>query len=183
MKFINTNIVDSFEVIPEVFNDERGYFYESFRQDLFNENINPDLYFVQDNHSFSSRGVLRGLHYQVKKPQGKLIRVIEGRVFDVIVDLRLNSPSFLKTFSIILDSKNPKFLWVPPGCAHGFQVISETAHFLYKVTDYRYQEYERTLMWNVEELMIKWPNIKQIISEKDINGYTLVEALDELKKS
>ena len=142
---------------PKVFGDARGYFYESFNAVEFAEHVEAGVTFVQDNHSRSAKGVLRGLHYQIQHAQGKLVRVVEGEVFDVAVDIRKSSPNFGKWVGVTLSMENHRQLWVPPGFAHGFLVISEDAEFLYKTTDYWYPEHERTLLWNDAALSIAWP--------------------------
>ncbi len=142
---------------PKVFGDDRGFFFESFNQLDFNLVTDLDVQFVQDNHSKSTKGVLRGLHYQIQHPQGKLVRVTQGAVFDVAVDLRRSSPNFGKWIGVELSSENKKQLWVPPGFAHGFVVISDSAEFLYKTTDYWYPEHERSLLWSDAAVNIQWP--------------------------
>ena len=142
---------------PTVFGDARGFFYESFNQRDFAEASGLDLQFVQDNHSRSVKGVLRGLHYQIQHPQGKLVRVTQGEVFDVAVDLRRSSPNFGKWVGVVLSADNHRQLWVPPGFAHGFVVTSDTAEFLYKTTDYWYPEHERSLLWNDTTVGVQWP--------------------------
>lgn len=156
---------------PKVFGDARGFFFESFNQRQFDELTNSSVTFVQDNHSKSVRGVLRGLHYQIQHPQGKLVRVIAGEVFDVAVDLRKSSPTFGQWAGEILSAENKKQLWVPAGFAHGFLVLSETAEFLYKTTDYWYPEFERCIAWNDRTLGIAWPgDTTPALSGKDANG-------------
>lgn len=142
---------------PKVFGDERGFFFESFNQRDFQQITGLDVHFVQDNHSKSAKGVLRGVHYQIQHPQGKLVRVTKGAVFDVAVDLRRSSPSFGKWVGVELSAENKKQLWVPPGFAHGFAVISDSAEFLYKTTDYWYPEHERSLLWSDVTVGIQWP--------------------------
>jgi dTDP-4-dehydrorhamnose 3,5-epimerase len=142
---------------PKVFGDERGFFFESFNQRDFDQATGLSVQFVQDNHSKSSQGVLRGLHYQIQHPQGKLVRVTAGEVFDVVVDLRGSSATFGRSYGITLSADNKKQLWIPPGFAHGFLVTSESAEFLYKTTDYWYPEFERSLLWNDPALGIEWP--------------------------
>lgn len=142
---------------PKVFGDERGFFFESFNHQDFCKATGLDLSFVQDNHSKSSQGVLRGLHYQIQHPQGKLVRVTRGVVFDVAVDLRRSSPTFGKWIGVELSEENKRQLWIPEGFAHGFVVTSESAEFLYKTTDYWFPEYERSLLWNDPHLNITWP--------------------------
>ncbi|ESS15748.1 dTDP-4-dehydrorhamnose 3,5-epimerase [Betaproteobacteria bacterium MOLA814] len=142
---------------PKVFGDERGFFFESFNQRDFDQATGLSVQFVQDNHSKSSQGVLRGLHYQIQHPQGKLVRVTAGEVFDVVVDLRSSSATFGRSYGITLSADNKKQLWIPPGFAHGFLVTSESAEFLYKTTDYWYPEFERSLLWSDPALGIEWP--------------------------
>ena len=142
---------------PKVFGDARGFFYESFNAREFTEQVEAGVEFVQDNHSRSARGVLRGLHYQIEHAQGKLVRVVEGEVFDVAVDIRKSSPNFGKWVGVNLSEENHRQLWVPPGFAHGFVVLSETAQFLYKTTDYWYPEFERSLLWSDAQVGIEWP--------------------------
>ncbi|NIC41412.1 dTDP-4-dehydrorhamnose 3,5-epimerase [Aquabacterium sp. A08] len=155
---------------PKVFGDARGFFFESFNQRDFEQATGlQGVQFVQDNHSKSARGVLRGLHYQIQHPQGKLVRVVQGEVFDVAVDLRQSSPTFGHWVGEVLSASNHKQLWVPPGFAHGFLTLSETAEFLYKTTDYWYPEHERSLLWNDEALGIAWP----------LPGLPLLAAKDE----
>lgn len=166
MKRTNTSLNDAFVVETKKYEDERGFFIESFNEKNFND-IGLNEKFVQDNHSRSSINVLRGLHYQVVKPQGKLVRCMTGRVMDVIVDLRKSSSTFGKHFSIELSSPEV-MLWVPPGFAHGFYCLTEVCDISYKTTDYYYKEYDRTLFWN--DLDIKWPSQSPILSEKDKNG-------------
>jgi dTDP-4-dehydrorhamnose 3,5-epimerase len=162
---------------PKVFGDERGFFFESFNQRTFEGIQGDEIRFVQDNHSRSARGVLRGMHYQVVRPQGKLVRVISGAVVDVAVDLRRSSPSFGKWFSQELSADNKLQMWVPPGFAHGFIVISETADFLYKTTDYWYPEFERVLRWDDPIVNIKWPTgIQPTLAAKDAAGLVLEQA-------
>ena len=141
---------------PEIYIDDRGFFMETFSSKFFKDNI-CDVSFVQDNHSKSQQGVLRGLHYQIKNPQGKLVRVISGEIYDVAVDMRCSSESFGKSFGVTLSSANKKQLWIPEGFAHGFYVISETAEFVYKCTNYYYPQYERCLLWDDKSLGINWP--------------------------
>ena len=157
---------------PKVFGDARGFFFESFNQRAFNAATGTDYAFVQDNHSRSSRGVLRGLHYQIQQPQGKLVRVVQGAVLDVAVDIRKSSPTFGQWVSAELSADNHHQLWVPPGFAHGFVVLSETAEFLYKTTDYYAPEYERCIAWDDPALAIDWKDIKLTIklSNKDQQG-------------
>ena len=162
---------------PKVFGDERGFFYESFNQRDFQECTGLDVAFVQDNHSKSTRGVLRGLHYQIQHPQGKLVRVTQGAVFDVAVDMRRASPNFGKWVGVELSADNKRQLWVPPGFAHGFIVTSDTAEFLYKTTDYWFPEHERSLLWNDPTVGIVWPFAGQpTLAAKDAVGKLLAEA-------
>ena len=152
-----TAIADVLVLEPKVFGDARGFFFESFNARDFAQATGLTHDFVQDNHSKSARGVLRGLHYQIQHPQGKLVRVVQGEVFDVAVDLRRRSPTFGRWVGERLSADNKRQLWVPPGFAHGFVVLSESAEFLYKTTDYWYPEHERSLLWNDPELGIDWP--------------------------
>ncbi len=163
-------------VEPRVFGDERGFFFESWnRRALADAGIDVD--FVQDNHSRSRQGVLRGLHYQVKHAQGKLVRVSQGEVFDVAVDLRRSSATFGKAHGVVLSAANKRMLWIPPGFAHGFLVISEAAEFLYKTTDYYYPEHERILLWSDPALAIAWPlDGEPTLAAKDAAGRPLVDA-------
>ncbi|MEX3555377.1 MAG: dTDP-4-dehydrorhamnose 3,5-epimerase [Burkholderia gladioli] len=162
---------------PKVFGDERGFFYESFNGREFAEKVDPQAVFVQDNHSRSMRGALRGLHYQIEHAQGKLVRVVEGEVFDVAVDLRRSSPNFGKWVGIRLSAENQRQLWVPPGFAHGFLVLSEAAQFLYKTTDYWYPEYERSIVWNDPAIGIEWPvDAEPVLAAKDAAGKRFEEA-------
>lgn len=156
MNVTPTALPDLLLLEPRVFSDERGYFFESWNQRAFAE-AGLGATFVQDNHSRSLRGVLRGLHYQIEHAQGKLVRVCDGEVFDVAVDIRRSSPSFGRWVGIHLSARNRRMLWIPPGFAHGFLVLSEAAEFLYKTTDYWYPEHERTLLWNDPALGIDWP--------------------------
>ena len=170
-------IPDVILIEPKVFGDARGFFFESFNQRAFNAATGTDYAFVQDNHSRSSRGVLRGLHYQIQQPQGKLVRVVQGAVFDVAVDIRKSSPTFGQWVGAELSADNHHQLWVPPGFAHGFVVLSETAEFLYKTTDYYAPEYERCIVWDDAALAIDWryqgaPNL----SAKDAQGLPLAQA-------
>jgi len=157
MKATPLAIPDVFLIEPQVFGDERGFFFESFNQAKFEQAIGKKITFVQDNHSKSSKGVLRGLHFQDPRPQGKLVRVTQGEVFDVAVDIRKGSPTFGKWVTEILSAENKKQLWVPEGLAHGFLVLSESAEFLYKTTDYYAPEYEKCIAWDDPTLNIPWP--------------------------
>jgi dTDP-4-dehydrorhamnose 3,5-epimerase len=162
---------------PKVFGDARGYFYESFNGREFSERVETGVEFVQDNHSRSARGVLRGLHYQIEHAQGKLVRVVEGEVFDVAVDIRKSSPNFGKWVGVNLSEENHRQLWVPPGFAHGFVVLSESAQFLYKTTDYWYQAHERSIVWNDPEIGIEWPiDFEPLLAAKDAAGKRLSDA-------
>lgn len=162
---------------PRVFGDARGFFYESFNARDFAQATGLQVDFVQDNHSKSARGVLRGLHYQIRQPQGKLVRVVQGEVFDVTVDLRRSSPTFGQWQGVHLSADNHKQLWVPPGFAHGFVVLSESAEFLYKTTDYWYAEHERSLLWNDPAVGVNWPiDFEPQLAAKDAAGKTLAQA-------
>lgn len=162
---------------PKVFGDDRGFFFESFNQRDFQQATGLEVNFVQDNHSKSSQGVLRGLHYQIQHPQGKLVRVTQGTVFDVAVDLRHSSPNFGKWAGIELSAENKRQLWVPPGFAHGFLVTSESAEFLYKTTDYWYPEFERSLLWRDPTVGVQWPVVEEPkLAAKDAAGKILAEA-------
>jgi len=177
MKVIETSIPDVLIIEPKVFGDERGFFYESFNAAAFEAATGLKRQFVQDNHSKSQRGVLRGLHYQIQQPQGKLVRVVAGEVFDVAVDLRKSSPSFGRWFGTHLSAQNQRQLWIPEGFAHGFVVLSESAEFLYKTTDYYAPEHERSLLWNDSELGIEWPlDEPPQLSAKDQAGKRLSDA-------
>ncbi|WP_020069832.1 dTDP-4-dehydrorhamnose 3,5-epimerase [Paraburkholderia caledonica] len=162
---------------PKVFGDARGYFYESFNAVEFAEHVESGVTFVQDNHSRSAKGVLRGLHYQIQHAQGKLVRVVEGEVFDVAVDIRKSSPNFGKWEGVALTGDNHRQLWIPPGFAHGFVVLSETAQFLYKTTDYWYPEHERSIVWDDPQIGIEWPiDFEPVLAAKDAAGKRLSEA-------
>ncbi len=172
-----TTIPEVLILEPKVFGDGRGFFFESFNQLDFNLVTGLDVQFVQDNHSKSSKGVLRGLHYQIHHPQGKLVRVTQGTVFDVAVDLRRSSPNFGKWVGVELSAENKKQLWVPPGFAHGFVVTSDSAEFLYKTTDYWYPEHERSLLWSDPALAIQWPlDEDPQLAAKDATAKTLQDA-------
>lgn len=171
MQIARLAIPDVLRIEPCVYGDDRGFFYESFRQDVFEAAVGREVCFVQDNHSKSARSVLRGLHYQIKRPQGKLVRVVAGTVFDVAVDLRRSSPTFGRWVGEVLSAENKAQMWVPEGFAHGFLVLSESAEFVYKTTDYYESKYERCLAWNDSELNIKWPISHQpLVSDKDNKG-------------
>ena len=163
---------------PRTFSDDRGFFFESFNTRVFSENTGENCQFVQDNHSKSSIGVLRGLHYQLGKPQGKLVRVVEGAIFDVAVDIRKGSPTFGQWVGVELTAENKKQLWVPPDFAHGFVVTSESAQVLYKATDFYSPEHERSIVWNDQIIDIDWPDIgiSPILSAKDADASTLASA-------
>lgn len=177
MKVIATAIPEVLIIEPKVFGDARGFFYESFNQQAFNEATGTDHQFVQDNHSRSTRGVLRGLHYQVQQPQGKLVRVARGSVFDVAVDIRKSSPTFGQWVGVELSEDNHRQLWVPPGFAHGFVVLSESADFLYKTTDYYAPAHERCIVWNDPAIGIEWPlSNEPSLSAKDQQGLALAQA-------
>lgn len=177
MNPIATNIPEVIAFEPRYFGDERGGFFESFNQQQFESAVGHPVPFVQDNHSLSSKGVLRGLHYQIKQAQGKLVRVVRGEVFDVAVDLRRGSPTFKQWVGMHLSADNRKQLWIPPGFAHGFLVLSEQAEFLYKTTSYYAPEHERCLIWDDQEVSIAWPSVgEMILSAKDLNGCQLSHA-------
>ena len=170
MQITRLAIPDVVLIEPKVFGDARGFFYESFNQRAFNEATGTHHQFVQDNHSRSAKGVLRGLHYQIQQPQGKLVRVVRGAVFDVAVDIRKSSPTFGRWVGAELSEDNQHQLWVPPGFAHGFLVLSDLADFLYKTTDYYAPQYERSILWNDSDLNIDWPIGEPILSNKDRQG-------------
>ena len=178
MKVTPTSIPEVLLIEPRVFGDTRGFFYESFNQRAFESATGLKVQFVQDNHSKSARGVLRGLHYQIQQPQGKLVRVVAGEVFDVAVDLRRASPTFGQWAGAVLSAQNHAQLWVPPGFAHGFVVLSESAEFLYKTTDYYAPAHEQCIAWNDPDLAIQWPDMPQAprLSAKDAAGRALREA-------
>ena len=177
MKIFRLAIPDVVLIEPQVFSDDRGFFFESFNQKTFAEAIGREVMFVQDNHSKSVRNVLRGLHYQIKQPQGKLVRVTVGEVFDVAVDIRKSSPSCGKWVGEFISAQNKKQLWIPEGFAHGFLVLSETAECLYKTTDFWAGEYERTIIWNDPVLDIKWPMLESPhLSPKDRSGTGFLDA-------
>lgn len=180
MKVSATAIADVLIIEPKVFGDTRGFFYESFNQKNFNEVTGTNYDFVQDNHSRSSKGVLRGLHYQIEEPQGKLVRATRGAVFDVAVDIRKSSSTFGKWIGVELSDKNHRQLWIPPGLAHGFLVLSNEADFLYKTTNYYAPKHECCIVWNDQDIGIEWPFIQYGIevpqlSIKDIQGKNLRE--------
>lgn len=175
MNVIDTDVIGVKIVEPKVFGDERGFFLETFQQDRYKEMLNIDLDFVQDNHSRSSKNVLRGLHFQTSKPQGKLVRVVRGEVFDVVVDIRRESATFGKWVGVYLSESNKNQLWVPPGLAHGFVVTSEFADFEYKCTDYYDPKNEGCLIWNDSEIGIEWPVTEPLLSGKDSQGKLFAE--------
>lgn len=177
MKTTQLVIPDVVLIEPKVFADERGFFYESFNHKQFEEATEQKISFVQDNHSRSVKGVLRGLHYQITQPQGKLVRVVQGEVFDVVVDIRKSSPTFGQWIGEVLSAENQRQLWVPHGFAHGFMVLSDTADFVYKTTDYYSPAAERCIAWNDASLNIQWPTgIRPIFSVKDAQGDSFHEA-------
>ena len=177
MIFSKTKIVDVFIIKPKLFHDERGFFYESWNIDYFNKKVGKNFSFIQENVSFSKKNVLRGLHYQVSKPQGKLVSVFKGSILDVVIDLRKSSKTFGKHITYKLSSRNKELLWVPPGCAHGFLVLSNFAKVLYQVTDNYSPNDERCILWSDRTLMINWGiRNKPKISQKDSKGVTFLEA-------
>ncbi len=178
MKVTACKIPDVLLIEPKLFGDDRGFFYESFNQKNFDGATGLSLNFVQDNHSKSAKGVLRGLHYQVQQPQGKLVRVVAGEVFDVAVDIRPASPTFGQWVGEILSASNHRQLWVPPGLAHGFLVLSDSAEFLYKTTDYYAPAFERCIAWNDPTLAITWPEMDAppALSAKDAVGAAFLSA-------
>ncbi|TPV39677.1 dTDP-4-dehydrorhamnose 3,5-epimerase [Pantoea deleyi] len=179
MKIIDTKIADVKIIEPKVFGDERGFFLETWNQQKFEEQVSPRT-FVQDNHSKSSKGILRGLHYQTMNTQGKLVRVVAGEVYDVAVDMRRSSPTFGQWVGVYLSAENKRQLWVPEGFAHGFYVTSESAEFVYKCTDYYNPQHEHSLLWNDSELNINWPiseGDSPVLSAKDMDGTTLSHAV------
>ncbi len=174
---VSTELAEVKILEPKVYGDARGYFFESFNANDFEDAIGSKLKFVQDNHSKSTKGVLRGLHYQIQHPQGKLVRVVSGEVFDVAVDIRKSSPSFGRWMGAYISAENHRQVWIPPGYAHGFMVLSDTAEFLYKTTDYWFPEHERCLIWNDQTINIKWPeDIKPVLSAKDDKAPSLHNA-------
>lgn len=179
MKATPLAIPDVFLIEPKIFGDDRGFFFESFNHERFAAATGADVQFLQDNHSKSANNVLRGLHYQIEQAQGKLVRVTQGEVFDVAVDLRKNSPTFGHWVSAVLSAENKHQLWIPAGFAHGFYVMSETAEFLYKTTDYYAPQYEQSILWDDKQIGIVWPlNGKQpLLSGKDQAGKTFADAL------
>jgi dTDP-4-dehydrorhamnose 3,5-epimerase len=176
MKVEKTRIPGALIIEPTVFGDDRGFFLESFNEREMH-NIGVDAHFVQDNHSRSQCNVLRGLHYQLQQPQGKLVRVVRGKVFDVAVDIRRDSPAFGKWVGVELSEENKRLFWLPPGLAHGFVVLSDTADFLYKATDYYLPKSERSILWNDPSLGIEWPITGEpILSSKDMAGKSFLDA-------
>jgi dTDP-4-dehydrorhamnose 3,5-epimerase len=177
LKATATAIPDVLVIEPKVFGDPRGFFFESFNDDAFNQVTGLTAKFVQDNHSRSAKGVLRGLHYQIQQPQGKLVRVVSGEVLDVAVDIRRSSPTFGKAVTVLLSGENHRQLWVPPGFAHGFVVLSETADFLYKTTDYYAPAFERCILWNDPAIGVNW-QLTDLpkLSGKDAAGLLLSQA-------
>ena len=178
MRAIPTAIPDVLLLEPKVFGDDRGFFFESFNQQVFNQVTGLNVQFVQDNHSKSARHVLRGLHYQVQQPQGKLVRVVQGEVFDVAVDIRPGSKTYGQWVGEILSAENKRQLWIPAGLAHGFVVLSESAEFLYKTTDYYAPAHERCIAWNDPDLAIQWPITEDpLLSAKDAAGIAFKDAV------
>lgn len=178
MKATPLALPEVFKIEPRIFGDERGFFFESFNHSQFEEAIGRPVQFVQDNHSRSAKGVLRGLHYQMQQPQGKLVRVISGTVFDVAVDLRRSSPNFGRWVGAVLSAENKHQLWVPEGFGHGFIVMSDSADFLYKTTDYYAPQHERCIRWDDPDLKINWPldGEMPLLSPKDREGKLLINA-------
>ncbi len=176
MQILETSIHDVKLIEPRVFGDDRGFFYESWNEARFAE-LGLDFKFVQDNHSKSAKGVLRGLHYQIQKPQGKLVRVVAGAVYDVVVDLRRSSPTFGRSEGFTLSAENKRILWVPPGFGHGFLSLADGTEFLYRCTEFYAPEYERSLLWNDPALGIDWPlSGDPLLSAKDAAGIPLAQA-------
>jgi dTDP-4-dehydrorhamnose 3,5-epimerase len=177
LKAIQTAIPDVLIIEPKVFGDDRGFFFESYNRRKFAELTGRDVDFVQDNHSRSTKGVLRGLHYQIQHSQGKLVRAVQGTVLDVVVDIRKSSPTFGKHVTLELSAENKRMLWIPEGFAHGFVVLSDTAEFLYKTTDYWYPEHERSIRWSDPALSINWHlEGAPLVSAKDAQGKQFSEA-------
>jgi len=181
MKFERCIINDSYVIEPEVFGDNRGFFLETYNENNYRSIVGEEINFVQDNHSFSTYGSLRGLHFQLNQPQGKLVRVTQGEVLDVVVDLRVESSSFLSWYSVILSAGNRKQIWIPPGIAHGFLVLSDSADFEYKCTAYYAPDDEYTLLWNDKKIGIDWPMKNPVLSEKDSKGLSLDEVMKIIK--
>jgi len=177
MNDLKTAIPEVLIIEPKVFGDDRGFFFESFNQAQFEAAVGRRVNFVQDNHSKSVKNVLRGLHYQIQQPQGKLVRVVQGAVLDVAVDIRKSSSTFGQHVAVELSAENKRQLWVPEGFAHGFLVVSDTAEFLYKTTDYYAPEFERSIIWNDPDIAIKWPlEVEPTLSVKDQQAKTLATA-------
>lgn len=177
MKAIQTAIPDLLIIEPQVFGDERGFFFECFNRRKFAELVGREVDFVQDNHSRSAKNVLRGLHYQIRHPQGKLVRVVQGAVLDVAVDIRKSSPTYGTHLAIELSAENKRMMWIPEGFAHGFVALSEAAECLYKTTDYYFPEYERCICWDDPELAIDWQlQVAPVLSVKDAQGKAFAEA-------
>ena len=175
MKISKTKLEGCCIIEPDVFEDDRGFFLETYQSNRYEEKAGINLHFVQDNYSRSSKGVLRGLHFQKTKPQGKLVRVVRGKVFDVAVDIRSESETFGQWESVILSEENKKQFWVPPGFAHGFVVLSDIADFEYKCSDYYDSSDEGSILWSDSDLSIPWPIMKPILSDKDLNAKKLRE--------
>ncbi len=180
MKVMNTAIDGALVISPDVFGDDRGFFLETFQADRYGEFLGDDIQFVQDNYSRSSKGVLRGLHFQKTKPQGKLVRVVAGEVFDVAVDIRQSSPTYGQWHGIRLNAENKHQFWLPPGLAHGFIVLSESADFEYKCTNYYDASDEGCLIWNDPDLAINWPSLSPLLSEKDKQGLAFKDLFDDV---
>lgn len=178
IKVIKTSLPGVLVIEPAVYGDERGFFFESYNASEFQRQVDSQVLFVQDNHSRSAKGVLRGLHYQIQHPQGKLVRVVQGAIYDVAVDIRKGSPSFGHWFGVELSSDNKKQLWVPPNFAHGFLVMSETAEVLYKATDQYDPEFDRSIRWDDPDIQIDWPETGRspILSQKDQKARSLASA-------
>ena len=177
MQVIRTAIPEVLFIEPKVFGDDRGFFYESYNERAFSAALGPDAHFVQDNHSRSARNVLRGLHYQIRQPQGKLVRVTAGEIYDVAVDIRRSSPTFGKWTAAVRAAGNRKICWVPPGFAHGFLVVSDYVEVQYKTTDYWAPQHERCILWSDPDLAIPWPvKGEPILSQKDRTGLPLKTA-------
>ena len=177
MNVIQTNLPEVLVIEPRVFGDDRGFFYESFNAKKFAELTGVETSFIQDNHSLSAKNVLRGLHYQIRQPQGKLVRIVAGEVFDVAVDVRRSSPRFGQWTGVVLSAENKRQMWIPAGFAHGFLVVSDSAEFLYKTTDYWAPEHERCLQWDDPAVAIQWPFMGEpVMSAKDQQGQLLANA-------
>lgn len=180
MQVINTKVIDVKIIEPDVYGDDRGFFLETFSAARYKDMLGIDEHFVQDNHSRSQKGVLRGLHFQSQNPQGKLVRAVAGEVFDVAVDIRTESPTFKQWVGVLLSASNKRQLWIPAGLAHGFVVLSEHADFEYKCTEYYDPSSEQCIIWNDPDIDIQWPIEHPILSEKDKQGKRLVNWLDEI---